>query len=153
MWYGCPLGETDLTCDNDSMSSPRERVLGTCVSGSGGAGLGEQAEFPRFGGLPIGVYDPRSVDWHRASRCIISLLQRITDGNQVAPLTREHPRRRYTPVHTPWQGRSPRDLGNHPPSPGEVSSNWFQAGPNTRVQVNPEWTNWSGPEALQSPPP
>jgi hypothetical protein len=31
-------------------------------------------------------------------RGIISLLLRIKDGNQVAPLTREHPRRRYTPV-------------------------------------------------------
>jgi hypothetical protein len=54
----------------------------------------------------LGVYVPRSVDWHPALWCIISLLLRITDGNQVAPgvapLTREHPRRRYTPVDTPW---------------------------------------------------
>jgi hypothetical protein len=34
--------------------------------------------------------------------CIVSLLTRINDGNQVAPLTREHPRRRYTPVDYPW---------------------------------------------------
>ena len=33
--------------------------------------------------------------------CIVSLLTRINDGNQVAPLTREHPRRRYTPVDYP----------------------------------------------------
>ena len=51
---------------------------------------------PNFRGL--GVYVPRSVDWHPASRCIISLITRNNDGNQVAPLTREHPRRRYTPV-------------------------------------------------------
>ena len=57
---------------------------------------------PNFRGS--GVYVPRSVDWHRASRCIISLIQRNTDGNQVAPLTREHPRRRYTPVDYPWTG-------------------------------------------------
>ena len=56
---------------------------------------------PNFRGS--GVYVPRSIDWHPASRCIISLLLRITDGNQVAPLTREHPRRRYTPVDTPWR--------------------------------------------------
>ena len=54
---------------------------------------------PNFRGL--GVYVPRSVDWHPALWCMISLLQRITDGNQVAPLTREHPRRRYTPVDYP----------------------------------------------------
>jgi hypothetical protein len=50
---------------------------------------------------PIRVYVPRSVDWHPALWCIISLLTRINDGNQVAPLTREHPRRRYTPVDYP----------------------------------------------------
>ena len=55
---------------------------------------------PNFRGL--GVYVPRSVDWHPALWCIISLLPRTTDGNQVAPLTREHPRRRYTPVDYPW---------------------------------------------------
>ena len=49
----------------------------------------------------LGVYVPRSVDWHPGSRGIISLIQRNTDGNQVAPLTREHPRRRYTPVDIP----------------------------------------------------
>ena len=54
---------------------------------------------PNFRGL--GVYVQRSVDWHPASRCIISLLERTRDGNQVAPLTREHPRRRYTPVDYP----------------------------------------------------
>ena len=48
-----------------------------------------------------GGYVPRSVDWHPALWCIISLIQRNTDGNQVAPLTREHPRRRYTPVDYP----------------------------------------------------
>ena len=52
---------------------------------------------PNFRGT--GVYVPRSVDWHRD---IISLLMRINDGNQVAPLKREHPRRRYTPVDSPW---------------------------------------------------
>ena len=51
---------------------------------------------PNFRGL--GVYVPRSVDWHPALWCIISLLMRINDGNQVAPLTREHPR---PPVATP----------------------------------------------------
>jgi len=57
------------------------------------------------------VYVPRSVDWHPASRCIISLLTRTNDGNQVAPLTREHPRRRYTPVDYPWiKRRQPRRL-------------------------------------------
>ena len=61
---------------------------------------------PNFRGL--GVYVPRSVDWHRASRCIISLIQRNTDGNQVAPLTREHPRRRYTPVDIPGITADPR---------------------------------------------
>ena len=50
----------------------------------------------------LGVYVPRSVDWHPALWCIISLIPRNTDGNQVAPLTREHPRRRYTPVDYPW---------------------------------------------------
>jgi len=54
---------------------------------------------PNFRGL--GVYVPRSVDWHPALWCIISLLTRTNDGNQVAPLTREHPRRRYTPVDYP----------------------------------------------------
>ncbi len=57
---------------------------------------------PNFRGS--GVYVPRSVDWHPASRCIISLILRNTDGNQVAPLTREHPRRRYTPVDYPCTG-------------------------------------------------
>ncbi len=56
---------------------------------------------PNFRGL--GVYVPRSVDWHPALWCIISLLTRINDGNQVAPLTREHPRRRYTPVDYPCE--------------------------------------------------
>ena len=60
---------------------------------------------PNFRGS--GVYAPRSVDWHPASRCIISLLPRTTDGNQVAPLTREHPRRRYTPVDYPWKYEDP----------------------------------------------
>ena len=53
---------------------------------------------PNFRGS--GVYVPRSVDWHPASRCIISLIPRNTDGSQVAPLTREHPRRRYPPSTT-----------------------------------------------------
>jgi hypothetical protein len=54
---------------------------------------------PNFRGS--GVYVPRSVDWHPACWCIISLIMRNNDGNQVAPLTREHPRRRYTPVDYP----------------------------------------------------
>ena len=58
-----------------------------------------QAEFPRFGGLRSEIC--------RLAPCImvhylaITGLLRITDGNQVAPLTREHPRRRYTPVDYP----------------------------------------------------
>jgi hypothetical protein len=32
----------------------------------------------------------------------LATLERTRDGNQVAPLTREHPRRRYTPVDYPW---------------------------------------------------
>ena len=61
---------------------------------------------PNFRGL--GVYVPRSVDWHPGSHGIISLLLRIAGGNQVAPgpLTREHPRRRYTPVDYPWGGNT-----------------------------------------------
>ena len=56
-----------------------------------------QTEFPRFGGLRSEIYRlAPCMLW-----CIISLLTRINDGNQVAPLTREHPRRRYTPVDTP----------------------------------------------------
>jgi hypothetical protein len=55
---------------------------------------------PNFRGS--GVYVPRSVDWNPALWCIISLLTRTNEGNQVAPLTREHPRRRYTPVDYPW---------------------------------------------------
>ena len=55
---------------------------------------------PNFRGS--GVYVPRSVDWHPGSHGIISLIERNRDGNQVAPLTREHPRRRYTPVDYPW---------------------------------------------------
>jgi len=54
---------------------------------------------PNFRGS--GVYVPRSVDWHPALWCIISLIMRNNDGNQVAPPTREHPRRRYTPVDYP----------------------------------------------------
>ena len=59
---------------------------------------------PNFRGS--GVYVPRSVDWHPALWCIISLIMRNNDGNQVAPLTREHPRRRYTPVDYPWRTTS-----------------------------------------------
>jgi hypothetical protein len=63
-----------------------------------------QAEFPRFGGLRSDIC--RLAPCIYLSRCIISLLPRTTDGNQVAPLTREHPRRRYTPVDLtvdyPW---------------------------------------------------
>ena len=36
-------------------------------------------------------YVPRSVDWHPALWCIISLIQRNTDGNQVAPFARRSP--------------------------------------------------------------
>jgi hypothetical protein len=75
-----------------------------------------------------GVYVPRSVDWHPALWCIISRIMRNNDGNQVAPLTREHPRRRYTPVDTPWRdtpvskgmqvvmqtGARPHTAGNRP---------------------------------------
>ena len=60
---------------------------------------------PNFRGS--GVYVPRSVDWHPALWCMISLIMRNNDGNQVAPLTREHPRRRYTPVDYPWPLRMP----------------------------------------------
>ena len=52
-----------------------------------------------------GVYVPRSVDRHPALRIMVHYLASnayINDGNQVAPLTREHPRRRYTPVDYPW---------------------------------------------------
>ena len=39
----------------------------------------------------------------RTSTCMVHYLANnaYKDGNQVAPLTREHPRRRYTPVDTP----------------------------------------------------
>ena len=58
-----------------------------------------QAEFPRFGGLRSEIC--------RLAPCIVvhslttTAYYNCTDGNQVAPLTREHPRRRYTPVDFP----------------------------------------------------
>ena len=59
-----------------------------------------QAEFPRIGGLV-------RPEICRLAPCIMVHYLAITafysDGNQVAPLTREHPRRRlYTPVDYPW---------------------------------------------------
>ena len=63
--------------------------LGTCSPQKGCLRASFCRCKPNFRGL--GVYVPRSVDWHPALWCIISLIQRNTGGNQVAPLTREHP--------------------------------------------------------------
>ena len=54
-----------------------------------------QNEFPRFGaGLRSEIC--RLAPWIVWDSLAITAY--FTDGNQVAPLTREHPRRRYTPV-------------------------------------------------------
>ena len=63
------------------------------------------------------------VETHRGGRNIIYitnrprakswLIERNRDGNQVAPLTREHPRRRYTPVDYPCEDMHCESLQMH----------------------------------------
>ena len=62
--------------------------------------------------------------------CIVSLIERNRDGNQVAPLTREHPRRRYTPVDIPCDDQNTKGPNNFPQiwhafPPGLCVWNWM----------------------------
>ena len=109
--HGHPFGCMSSPCDGERGGSQGAGRTGSEGYEGGRVGFREQSWKgclrtslnrckPNFRGSV--VYVPRSVDWHPALWCMISLIMRNNDGNQVAPLTREHPRRRYTPVDTPW---------------------------------------------------
>ena len=81
---------------------------------------------PPEGTPPPPTSDPAPPEIGRGSKR--ALTHRAGKSNRLIPHVR--------------QGRSPRTLGNYPPSPGEVSSGPWPSGRSIP----------SGPEALQSPP-